>query len=132
MRENAMRQTLRDLSSRVPDLARRLPDLRDLPFQQRRGASATSAAGIGLAAVGLGAALMYLFDPHAGQRRRALMRERLTSFLRRGSAVVDGASRDVANRARGLVIEMRSRFAGASPDLEAAESRARGERHTQQ
>lgn len=127
-----MRQTLSDLTSSVPDVAQRLSDLPDVPFQRRRGPSAMSAAGIGLVAVGLGAALMYLFDARAGHRRRALMRERLTGFLRRGSAVVDGASRDMANRARGLVIEMRSRLSGDSPDMEVAEPRARGERHSQQ
>ncbi|MGH7392505.1 MAG: hypothetical protein ACREM3_24065 [Candidatus Rokuibacteriota bacterium] len=106
-----MRRTLRDLGGLVPEVAGRLPDLRGLPFRPRRGLSATGAAGIGLIAAGLGAALMFMLDPQAGRRRRTSARDRVTSIARRSGAAVDGASRDVATRARGLVIEMRSRLA---------------------
>ncbi|HSE93403.1 MAG TPA: hypothetical protein VLF19_08860 [Methylomirabilota bacterium] len=105
-----MRSILRDLTGLVPDVAGRLPDLRDLPFRRQRGLSATGVAGMGLIAAGLGAALMFMFDPEAGRRRRARARDRVTSFVRRSSVAMDGASRDMANRARGLVIEMRSRL----------------------
>jgi hypothetical protein len=100
-----------DIGGRLPTLGRALPGLSRMPFApRRRGVSASAAAGLGLLGAGLGAALMYLFDPELGPQRRAAARDRVQGWLQQSGAAMDGASRDVASRARGLVIEMRSRW----------------------
>jgi osmotically-inducible protein OsmY len=66
-----------------------------------------------LTAIAAGAALMYVLDPDAGRRRRALMRDRLVHAAHRTGRAVDARSRDVGNRARGVVAELRGRLASA-------------------
>ena len=61
--------------------------------------------------VGLGAGLMYFFDPQLGRRRRAVLRDRLTSLLRQTGGVVCDRARDLRNRGSGLLAEARSRLA---------------------
>jgi len=58
-----------------------------------------------------GAGLMYLLDPERGRRRRAIVRDRLVRAAHRTGDTVDATSRDVGNRARGVVAELRSRLA---------------------
>ena len=62
----------------------------------RRGL--TFAAGIGL-----GAALIYLFDPERGRRRRALVRDQLVSANVRARRYLDRFKRHMGNRAVGLI-----------------------------
>jgi|GEM_PF-1723249 len=112
-----MRRRLRDLGDLVPDVTGRLSDLQ---FRRRRGMSGPGVAGVGLLAAGVGAALMYLFDPVAGNRRRALARDMMSGLARRSRTAMDGASRDVANRARGLLVEMRSRLGRREGESETA------------
>jgi hypothetical protein len=84
-----------------------------LPGARRRRRSAPGGTDVALAALlgaGVGAGLMYLFDPEAGARRRASAREAVLSVLRETGEAVNGGSRDVVNRARGLVIELGSRL----------------------
>ncbi len=57
---------------------------------------------------GLGAALMYLFDPDKGRRRRALLRDRGVHLARTTRDRLDVASRDLANRCQGLVARTKS------------------------
>lgn len=57
-----------------------------------------------------GAGLMYLLDPDGGRRRRARMRDQLVRAAHRTGDAVDATSRDVSNRARGVVAELRSRL----------------------
>jgi hypothetical protein len=64
-----------------------------------------------LVAAAAGAAVMYLLDPDAGRRRRARLRDRLVSMAHRTGDAMDSTSRDVTNRARGVVAELRSRLA---------------------
>lgn len=62
-----------------------------------------------LGAAAAGAISMFLLDPDQGRRRRAVMRDRVTSGMSR----LDDASvalRDLRNRARGVAHEVRSRF----------------------
>jgi hypothetical protein len=66
----------------------------------------------------IGAGAMYLMDPVAGGRRRALARDKITGWARKTGEAVDDRSRHLRNRARGLVVQLRSRF-GASDDDEA-------------
>lgn len=61
-----------------------------------------------LAAAGLGAGLMYLLDPDGGRRRRALARDQMRSLATRTGDAVDVTSRDMRNRAQGVVAEIRS------------------------
>ncbi len=58
----------------------------------------------------LGAGAMYLLDPERGNRRRALLRDRLASTRRNMGDVAGAAARDVRNRSTGAVAELRSRF----------------------
>jgi gas vesicle protein len=52
--------------------------------------------------VGLGAALMYAFDPDRGKRRRAGVRDKLVSATDKAADAVSVTARDLRNRARGL------------------------------
>jgi hypothetical protein len=63
-----------------------------------------------LGALGAGAALMYFFDPDRGRRRRALVRDQLVHAAHKTSDAVDATSRDLTNRARGVVADLRGRF----------------------
>ena len=63
-----------------------------------------------LSGVGLGAALMYVFDPDKGNRRRALVRDQLTSAGNKAGTYAGKLSRDLSNRAQGLVAETRNYF----------------------
>ena len=60
--------------------------------------------------LGLGAGLMYLFDPHIGRRRRAHLRNQLSSAFGRIDDCMDMTSRDVSQRTQGLLAEIRSWF----------------------
>jgi osmotically-inducible protein OsmY len=60
-----------------------------------------------LSAVAAGAAAVYLFDPDGGRRRRALVRDKLVHAAHRTGDAVETTSRDVTNRARGVVAELR-------------------------
>ena len=60
--------------------------------------------------LGLGAALMYIFDPDRGKRRRALIRDKVEAA---GNTLTDTAEkmqRDLRNRAYGVVAEAKSIF----------------------
>jgi uncharacterized membrane protein len=65
----------------------------------------------------LGAAATYLLDPDQGRRRRALLREQLSSRTYQLSDSLGVGGRDLSNRARGMVFGLRSRFnVGDIPD----------------
>jgi uncharacterized membrane protein len=57
---------------------------------------------------GVGAGLMYLYDPQLGRRRRALTRDKFTHLTRRLDDAIEVTSRDLTNRAVGVWAEMRS------------------------
>lgn len=63
-------------------------------------------AGVG--GVGVGAALMYLFDPEKGKRRRALLRDKFVHVTHSAGEKLDVKSRDAANRVQGLVARTKS------------------------
>lgn len=63
-----------------------------------------------IGAAGLGMLAMYLFDPQAGRRRRAIATDKLYSTRLRMEHMADLASRDGANRGRGLWADLRARF----------------------
>jgi hypothetical protein len=56
-----------------------------------------------LSGLGIGAALMYLFDPEGGGRRRALVRDKAVKFNRQTREALEGTAKDLSNRTKGLV-----------------------------
>jgi len=65
---------------------------------------------------GLGAAAMFLLDPARGKRRRALVRDKLALATRMTGDCIEVTSRDVSNRTRGLISEIKSRLSAEQPD----------------
>ena len=63
-----------------------------------------------LAGLGLGAGLMYLLDPDRGNRRRALIRDKMTRLNRQTQETISGRAKDISNRAKGLLHEAKSVF----------------------
>ena len=63
-----------------------------------------------LTAMGLGAGLMYFYDPRLGNRRRALVRDKANSVVTRIDDSVDVAMEDMRNRARGVLAEMSAKL----------------------
>lgn len=61
-----------------------------------------------LGALGVGALCMYFFDPVSGRRRRALFRDQLVHAKHEISDYAEGKSKDLRNRAQGVVAETRS------------------------
>ena len=60
--------------------------------------------------VGLGAALMYIFDPDRGKRRRALIRDKVEAAGNKITEKAEKMRRDIGNRAYGVVAETKSIF----------------------
>lgn len=58
-----------------------------------------------LGGIGLGAGLMYLFDPDRGKRRRATLRDKATVALHEAGDTVDKGMRDLTNRVSGEFFE---------------------------
>ncbi|MBL8214258.1 MAG: CBS domain-containing protein, partial [Bryobacterales bacterium] len=73
--------------------------------RQRRWAMA-GGAGLCVAA-GLGAGLMYLFDPNRGKTRRTQLRERATSLYHGTRRAIEHSVTDAESRAIGVAAELR-------------------------
>jgi uncharacterized membrane protein len=58
--------------------------------------------------LGLGAGAMYLWDPERGNRRRALLRDQVIRSLNRTDDAIAKGSRDLSNRASGVIAEAKS------------------------
>lgn len=67
-----------------------------------------------LTGVGIGAGLMYLFDPDRGNRRRALMRDKAIGLSNDATDTIQGKAKDLRNRAQGYVHEARSLMSDAA------------------
>jgi uncharacterized membrane protein len=64
--------------------------------------------GLGwIGALGLGALVMYIFDPQAGRRRRAVARDKMIRFGHKTFDAIDTTARDLKNRTVGLAAEAR-------------------------
>jgi CBS domain-containing protein len=61
-----------------------------------------------LKGVGLGAGLMYLFDPDMGRRRRALIRDQAVHTQHVVTDRIESEARHLRNQAQGLIAETRS------------------------
>lgn len=59
----------------------------------------------GLAYLGIGAALMYLFDPQLGRKRRNDLGNQLESTRRKVQRGTDAVMRDATNRTHGMLVE---------------------------
>lgn len=75
-----------------------------------------------LGGIGLGALLMYLFDPDRGRGRRAMLSDQLTSKVNRLSDAAEAKARHLRNRAQGVIHEARSMLPGG----ESAEQSGQG------
>lgn len=78
--------------------------------------------------LGLGAALMFLVDPHSGRRRRAYIRDKTRHSFRATQAEVTRIWTRVSNRTHGLAATTRRLFEPAAPpedDILVARVRAR-------
>jgi hypothetical protein len=63
-----------------------------------------------MAGLGIGATLMYLFDPKGGNRRRALIRDQGISLKTKTQKAVRGKIADLKNRSQGLLHETKNAF----------------------
>ena len=59
-----------------------------------------------ITSLGLGAGLMYFLDPQYGNRRRALVRDKVNKVVNDLDVTLDQAMEDSRNRARGVLYEM--------------------------
>ena len=66
-----------------------------------------------LGGVALGAGLMYILDPDRGRSRRAYTRDKVTSAVNKTGQVISNKSRDLRNRAHGIVAESSAFFHGS-------------------
>jgi hypothetical protein len=53
----------------------------------------------------LGAGMMYLLDPRAGRRRRALLNDQITHFVNKTDSMIQKGLCDLSNRVQGFVAE---------------------------
>jgi gas vesicle protein len=67
-----------------------------------------------LAGLGVGAGLMYLFDPQGGNRRRALIKDKAAKLNRQTREALEGTAKDLSNRARGMAHELKSSMSSES------------------
>jgi uncharacterized membrane protein len=74
---------------------------------------------------GIGAALMYVFDPDRGTRRRAALREQALSTSNRLRDAADTTIKDTRNRAKGIRSSLLSRWRKAPATDEALAERVR-------
>jgi uncharacterized membrane protein len=78
-----------------------------------------------LSGIGLGAGLMYIFDPDKGRRRRATARDAAHHIVNAIDDAVGKTSRDLSNRAQGLVAELDSIFRCEEADEDVVAERVR-------
>src|SRR5512138_1464919 len=70
-----------------------------------------------LVSMGIGAGLMYFFDPQHGERRRTMVRDTANRFVNDLDDSIDIAVEDARNRARGVLSEMTARLSDqGAPD----------------
>ena len=78
-----------------------------------------------LLGAGIGAAAMYLLDPHDGARRRALVGDKVTRYSRLARENLSGRIEDARHRSGGMMAELRSQFRLGSPTDETLVARVR-------
>jgi uncharacterized membrane protein/uncharacterized protein YwbE len=78
-----------------------------------------------LGGIGIGAGLMYVFDPDKGRRRRAMARDAVNHAVNVADDAIGKTSRDLSNRAQGLVAELSSMFKRDEAEDEVIAARVR-------
>lgn len=78
-----------------------------------------------LGGIGLGAGLMYLFDPDRGKRRRAMIRDQATVAFHEAGETVEKGMRDLTNRVSGQFMEAVNYFTPEQVSDDALTSRVR-------
>ncbi|MFY9608842.1 MAG: SRPBCC family protein [Blastocatellia bacterium] len=63
-----------------------------------------------ISGLGIGAGLMYIFDPDRGKRRRAQVRDKVRHVANKTDDAIGKTSRDLANRVSGIVAEAEALF----------------------
>jgi len=71
-----------------------------------------------LSGIGVGAALMYLYDPQGGNQRRALIRDKAVGLTNDAKLAISGKAEDLSNRARGLMHEAKSLVTASGDNAE--------------
>lgn len=77
-----------------------------------------------LTSIGLGAALMYLFDPERGKSRRAEIGERVKSKAKEAEHSAEKVARNVRNRAAGIKAKMSKTEQAADDEILVARIRS--------
>jgi hypothetical protein len=80
-----------------------------------------------LLGAGIGAGLMFLLDPEAGNRRRALIRDKMTGLRNDASWALRRKVRHLGNKVFGAVVEWRIRIRGDRADDSTLEQRVRAQ-----
>ncbi|MCZ7573899.1 MAG: SRPBCC family protein [Ardenticatenaceae bacterium] len=78
-----------------------------------------------LSGVSLGAGIMYLLDPEKGERRRALLRDKMVGLMHETSDAVAVTARDLDNRRHGLLAEAMDLFESEEVSDEVLQARIR-------
>ena len=94
-------------------------------FGRKRSGAGINPALTASAALGAGAGLMYLFDPDRGACRRARLRDGVTHVINKTGMAAGSTSRDLSNRARGLVAQAASIFKNGDTDDDTLAARVR-------
>ncbi len=88
------------------------------------GGGSANSIGLLLGGIGIGALLMYLFDPDRGRGRRARLADQLTSQVNRMGEAAEAKGRDLRNRAQGLMHEAGSLLPGSASAAESQQNDA--------
>jgi gas vesicle protein len=78
-----------------------------------------------LLGIGIGSAVAFILDPNGGARRRALVRDKMTSATRKTREGLDATARDLSNRVRGVAAEVRGSVWSDRADDQTLEERVR-------
>ncbi|HET9530117.1 MAG TPA: BON domain-containing protein, partial [Blastocatellia bacterium] len=82
--------------------------------------------GLGLiSGIGLGAGLMYILDPDRGNRRRALMRDKVSRAANRMGDAIETTARDMSHRAHGVMAETKNILSKDQPEDDVLVARVR-------
>ena len=106
-------------------------DQLDVQSQQTHEADHKSAtawkAGACLLGAGVGGALMFVFDPARGKRRRAILRDKSASLLNKGSKQMEITADRFSDRLSGLAATARHMVDLRRPDDEVLVARVRSQ-----
>ncbi len=127
-RQAASDETLDGMDATLVDAFEVVPEPQETSGKRakrgRQGRRRGSGFGFLLGA-GIGAAAMYLLDPHDGARRRALVGDKVTRYSRLARENLSGRIEDARHRSGGMMAELRSQFRLGSPTDETLVARVR-------